>query len=142
MKSASGFSFENSTTGKEDLKTKLFFEKVPIMRLHSAIFFFSNVSFLKFLPIHLLSMKLTSLQRTYIHPWRGFNRPLWPKNSSAEAFVDEECRGRVLTRQFQAIAEILWKVIKSSALLPYLNINNFGFDRSILTNSVSFCCAE
>ena len=31
-------SLENSTTGKEDSKTKFYFEKVPIMSLHSAIF--------------------------------------------------------------------------------------------------------
>ena len=102
-------SFENSTTGKEDLKTKFYFQKVPIMRLHSAIAFFSNVPFLKFLLIHLLSMKLTPLQQTFIHPWRGFNRPLCPTNGRAELFVEEECRGRVPTRRFYAMAGILRK---------------------------------
>ena len=93
-------SLENSTTRKEDSKTKFYFEKVPIMSLHSAIVFFSNVPFLKFLVIHLLSMKLTPLQQTFIHPWRGFNLPLCSTNGHAELFVEEECRGRVPTRRF------------------------------------------
>ena len=141
VKSVSGFCLKQHNW-EEDLKTKLFFEKVQVMQLHSAIVFVSNVPFLKFLLIHLLSMKLNSLQETCIHPWRGFNCPLYLKNSSAEAFLEEECRGRLPTWQFLAMAGILRKVIKSSALLPYLNIDNFGFAHSILINFVSFCCAE
>ena len=70
------------------------------MRLRSASFFFSNVPLLKFLPIHLLSMKLASLQQAWIHPCRGLNRLLCPTNGSVELFVEEECQGRVPTGRF------------------------------------------
>ena len=114
-------SFENSTTGKEDSKTKFYFEKVPIMRLHSAIVFFSNVPFLKFLLIHLLSMKLTPLQQTFIRSWSGFNFPLCSTNGHAELFVEEECRGRLPTRRFQAMTGILRsdQIFNASPLLKY-----------------------
>ena len=89
-------SFENSTTGKEDSKTKFYFEKVPIMRLHSAIVFFSNVPFLKFLLIHLLSMKLTPLQQTFIHPWRDLifhcARQMVMQNSLLKKNAEVACR--------------------------------------------------
>lgn len=94
------FSFENVTVSTEDSKTKFFGELVPIIRLRRAIVFFSNVPSAKFQTIHSLSMRLNPLHQTCIHPRTGLNRLLSPINSSAELFVEEECRCRVPSRRF------------------------------------------